>query len=100
MAEKSGLQRIVPIPEEAKRLQSMIGTWRAEGTLAARGRLFTVHGIARFSTAASGRGLLILNTLQIEGLGEYEEAAIIGFNVDDQRIHFFSLTNTSSANDH
>ena len=100
MTTESGLETAFPMPKQVVPLRFLVGTWRVEGTLATHGSSFALRGTVEFYPAAAGWGILILNKLHIEGLGWYEEVAILGYNSDDGQVHFFSLTNTGAANDH
>jgi len=94
------LTDVFPMPEEAKKLRVFLGEWRAKGTLSFDGRDIDVRGTVKASTVAAAWGVLVIGKLEIEGLGEYEEADLLTFEQGASMFHYFSVTNTGAAYDH
>jgi len=91
---------IFPLPTETSRLNIFLGDWIVEGNLVYMGRLFKAKGMAKFSLAAAGWGVLAIAKLEIENLGAYEEVDLLSFNRSENLFHFFAVTNTGAAYDH
>ena len=99
MQKPPTLSDIFPLPVESKRLSAFLGDWVVEGNLVYLGQLFKVQGTAKFTFAASDWGVLVIDKLEIENLGAYEESALLCFNRAENLFHFFAVTNTEAAYD-
>ena len=91
---------IFPLTTETSRLNIFLGDWIVEGNLVYMGRLFKAKGMAKFSPAAAGWGVLAIAKLEIENLGAHEEVDLLSFNRSENLFHFFAVTNTGAAYDH
>jgi len=100
MQKPPTLSDIFPLPTETSRLNVFLGDWIVEGNLVYMGRLFKAKGIAKFSLAAAGWGVLAIAKLEIENLGAYEEVDLLSFNRAENLFHFFAVTNTAASYDH
>ena len=100
MQNRPTLTDVFPLPVEAKRLNVFLGSWRVEGTLTFNGKPYGVKGSARFSSTAAKWGVLAITKLEIEGLGNYEEADLLAFDRNEKLYHFFAVTNTAAVYDH
>jgi hypothetical protein len=100
MQNRPTLPDIFPLPDEAKRLNVFLGTWRVEGNLNFTGKPLELKGYARFSSTAARWAVLATAKLEIEGLGTCEEADLLAFDRNEKLYHFFAVTNTAAAYDH
>jgi len=100
MTPASGLGELFPLPDGAKQLQRFLGSWKVVGALETRGKTFEVEGTATISPASGGWGVLLQNALEFKGLGTYLETGILGYDIAENAVHFFALTNTSAVYDH
>lgn len=94
------LSEMFPLPNEAKRLQLFIGDWKVEGTLAFEGEPHKVKGSWKFESGAAGWGVQARMKMKVEGMGDYEEIDMAGFDQSDGLVHIFSITNTAATHDH
>lgn len=98
--EQTDLNKIFPLPVEAKRLEFLIGQWNIEGYLVFGGKRLRAKGVWMLSWAASKWGVLNVGEMEIEDMGVYEEVDIIGFDTGQRLYHLFSVTNTAATHDH
>jgi hypothetical protein len=54
----------------------------------------------RMTPAAAGWGIAGTLHASIEGLGAYEEHDLVGYDVETDMFHIYSLTNSSAVHDH
>lgn len=87
------------IPEPARKLDALLGTWAVSGTMTMGDGAARVSGRWRFSRVADGYGVRTALQTTIEGMGTFEEEELIGFDPSEERIHFFSL-NKFAVRDH
>lgn len=64
------------------------------------GNPIKLTGKLRCEKAAGGWGLKDKFTMDIEGMGTYDEDDLIGFDPGEGKVHLFSLTNTGATHDH
>jgi hypothetical protein len=100
MSENSTLSELFPLPEEAKKLKIFLGDWMVEGKLTMEGKPFNAKGTWKFEPAAAGWAVLAKMKMNIEGMGNYEEVDIAGYDPGQDLFHIFSVTNTAAAHDH
>ena len=100
MSENPTLSELFPLPKEVKKLKSFLGEWIVEGRLTFESDTFKVEGLWKFDQAAKGWGVLAILKMNIEGLGEYEEVDLVGFDPGSGLFHIFSVTNTAATHDH
>ncbi len=99
MDKNPTLSELFPLPEEAKKLKIFLGDWKVEGELTMEGNSFNAKGSCKFESAA-GWGVFAKMKMNIEGLGDYEEIDIAGYDPGQGLFHIFSVTNTAAAHDH
>ena len=99
-SEPGGLDHVFPIPEEARRLARLLGTWAFTGSLTAEGNEMPMNGTWRFTPAAAGWGVASVLEAQIEGMGGYVEHDLLGFDAETGMFHLYSLTNSGAVHDH
>lgn len=97
---QTDLSSIFPLPDEAKRLEVLVGQWNIEGYLVFGGKRLRAKGVWMLSWAAAKWGILNVGEIEIEEMGVYEEVDLIGFNAGDRLYHLFSVTNTAATHDH
>jgi len=89
-----------PVPDEARRLDRFLGTWRVKGVLTVEGDDLPMTGEWRFTAAAAGWGVAGALAAHVEGLGSYEEHDLVGFDIETGLYHVYSLTNSAAVHDH
>lgn len=57
-------------------------------------------GGLRCEKAAGSWGLKTKFTMDIEGMGAYDEDDLLGFDPGEGKVHLFSLTNSGATHDH
>jgi hypothetical protein len=91
---------LFPIPDEARRLERLLGTWKVSGALTAEGTVMPMSGQWQFSPAAAGWGVASELRAEVEGMGVYEEHDLVGFDAESGLFHVYSLTNSGAVHDH
>lgn len=86
------------VPEEARRLESFLGRWTVEGTFQADDGTAAIKGDWRFEPALDGWGVLGTIATNIEGLGEFEETGVLGFEESTKTVHMFSANKFAIRN--
>jgi hypothetical protein len=87
------------LPQEAERLAIFIGAWSVEGTLRTGDGDAPVSGSWTFDQATDGWGVRGVMETEIEGMGAFEEAELIGFDAATGQVHLFSM-NRFAIRDH
>lgn len=86
-------------PAEIQRLEAFLGEWEVNGFLTAGDETGAIAGLWRFEETVDGWGIKVASETAIEGMGEFTEAELIGFDPAEGKIHMFSL-NRFAARDH
>ncbi|HEX9564696.1 MAG TPA: hypothetical protein VF981_12020 [Gemmatimonadaceae bacterium] len=87
------------IPEAARKLATLLGTWTVSGSMRTGERSAQVSGCWVFDRVANGHGIRVAGQTAIEGMGSFEEEELIGVDPWDGTLHFFSL-NRFAVRDH
>lgn len=86
-------------PDDVQRLAAFVGDWHVAGTLAAGEDHGAVTGLWNFAPAIDGWGIRVTSETSIEGMGDFTEAELIGFDPAEGKLHMFGL-NRFAARDH
>lgn len=86
-------------PGDAERLESFLGSWEVKGRLSSPQSQSAVVGKWHFDRAIDGWGVVGRLTTTIEGMGEFEEAEVIGLDAETGQVHMFSA-NRFAIRDH
>jgi hypothetical protein len=94
------LSELFPIPDAIHSLDRLLGTWRVEGTLTVGENPLRLDGRWEFTAAAAGWGIKAALRADVEGMGAYVEDDLLGYDVETQTFHIYSLTNSGAVHDH
>lgn len=86
-------------PAEVQKLESFVGEWEVKGFLTAGDETSAITGLWKFEETVDGWGIKVTSETAIEGMGEFSEAELIGFDPAEEKMHMFSL-NRFAARDH
>jgi hypothetical protein len=86
-------------PDDVRRLAAFVGHWDVAGSLTAGEDSGAVTGLWKFAPTIDGWGIRVTSETSIEGLGDFTEAELIGFDPAEGKLHMFSL-NRFAARDH
>jgi hypothetical protein len=98
--EGQTLAELFPVPDEARKLARFIGAWSVDGTLTVEGNPLKMVGEWIFAPSAAGWGVRASLRAEIEGLGAYEEDDLVGYDIETDTFHIYSLTNSGAVHDH
>ncbi|MCP8315519.1 MAG: DUF1579 family protein [archaeon] len=93
------LSDMFPLPDEAKKLQIFVGDWKVKGTMTIEGETKKVKGVWKVVSVAAGWGVLGQLSMEIEGMGTFEQVAISGFDPGEKLVHLFMVSNMAVTRD-
>jgi len=88
------------VPEQAARLQRLVGTWKGTATITMGKDVVKATARMQCERAAGGLGIRCTDRFDIPGMGVYEESDIMGYDPGDRLVHWFSVTSMGETHDH
>jgi hypothetical protein len=89
-----------PVPDEIKKMEKYVGTFNGEGTFSFMGQTMKMSGTNTISMIANGRGLMIIENMEMKGMDNYIATDIMGVDPGTNKIHIYSVSNYGDAHDH
>jgi len=89
-----------PVPKALSDILRLEGSWQGEATMTLEGKTYTFTYYADFRKTADGSGLTMNEWFTHPDLGTLKGSNLIGYNANDQMIHWFSVDNFGTAHDH
>jgi hypothetical protein len=88
------------VPEAWSNTLRMNGSWQGPATLRIGDKTYHLDYHADFNTTADGSGMYMDEWFTDPDLGQLKGANLIGYNPNDQMIHWFSVDNMGTTHDH
>lgn len=87
-------------PQALSDLMRLEGHWEGQATLVLDGKTYTFPYHFDFKKTAGGSGLLMEEWFNSTELGKLSGTNLIGYNANDDKIHWFSVDNFGTTHDH
>lgn len=93
-------QQMAAKPSSLQKLFNLEGSWVAQATLEAEGKKLHFPYYMDYKKTANGSGLTMTERAAIPGIAKLEGTNLIGFDPNDEKIHWYSVDNLGTTHEH